>query len=105
VSIGELWVEMDMMDSISCRGTSARNVPRSTHRERMSVPLFPTTGKHTSHPDKGALLDDTPGPSNTPSRGRRRGRGKYSVKNKAAQILSAAPGDISLRMRRSFVDR
>jgi hypothetical protein len=101
VSIGELWVEMDMMDAISHRGTSTRNIPRSAHHERRSVPLVLTTGECTSHIDKGALLEDTPRPSNTLSRG----HGKYSTKNKATQILSAAPGAISPRMRRSFVDR
>jgi hypothetical protein len=67
VSIGELWAKMDMMDALSRGGTSARDVPRSAHHERRSVPLVPRTGEHTSHTDKGALLDDTPGPSNAPS--------------------------------------
>jgi hypothetical protein len=31
VSIGELWVAMDMMDEISHGGTSAENVPRNAH--------------------------------------------------------------------------
>jgi hypothetical protein len=101
VSIGELWAEMDTMDAISHGGTSTGNVPRSAHRERRSLLLVPTTGEWTSRTDKGALLDDTLGPSNVPSRG----RGKYSTKNEAAQILSAAPGAISSHMRRSFVDR
>jgi hypothetical protein len=30
VSIRELWAEMDMMDALSCGGSSVRNVPRST---------------------------------------------------------------------------
>jgi hypothetical protein len=34
-----------------------------------------------------------------------KGHGKGSVKKKASQILSTAPGAISPRMRRSFVDR
>jgi hypothetical protein len=34
-----------------------------------------------------------------------KGHGKGSVKKKASQILSAAAGAISPRMRRSFVDR
>jgi hypothetical protein len=33
-----------------------------------------------------------------------KGRGKGSAKKKASQILSATPGVISPRMRRSFVD-
>jgi hypothetical protein len=103
VSIGELWAEMDMMDALSRGGSSTKNVPRSVHHERWSIPLVLTTGECTSLTDKGALLDDTPGPSNAQSRGCGRGHGKYSVKNKATQILFAAPGAISPRMRRSFV--
>jgi hypothetical protein len=105
VSIGELWAEMDMMDAISCGGTSTGNVPRNAHHEQRSMLLVETTGKHTSHADKGALLYDTPRPSNAQPQGRGRGRGKYSTKNKATQILSAAPRAISPRMQRSFVDR
>jgi hypothetical protein len=98
VSIGELWDEMNMMDAISRRGTFARNVPRHTHHEWRSVPLVKMTEERTSHTNKGALLDDTPRPSNSQPQGRGRGHGKYSTKNKAAQILSAAPGAISPRM-------
>jgi hypothetical protein len=87
VSIRELCAEMDMMDAISHGGTSVGNVPRCTHREWRSLPSVKTTGECTSHTDKGALLDDTPRPSNAQPRG----RGRCSTKNKAAQILSAAP--------------
>jgi hypothetical protein len=69
VSIRELWAEMDMIDALSHGGSSTENVPRSVHHERWSVPLVLTTGKCTSLTDKGALLDDTPGPTNAPSRG------------------------------------
>jgi hypothetical protein len=62
VSIRELWAEMDMMDAISCGGTSTGNVPRNAHCERRSIPLILTTGERTSHTDKGALLDNTPRP-------------------------------------------
>jgi hypothetical protein len=105
VSIGELWDEMDMMDAISHRGTSTGNVPRSAHCERRSVPLVKTIRECTSCTDTGALLDDTPGPSNAQPRGCGRGHGKYFTKNNATQILSATPRAISLRMRRLFVDR
>jgi hypothetical protein len=57
--------------------------------------------KRASFMNKMALMGDAPRPSSGPPRGRGRG----SVRNKAAQILSAAPGAISPRMRRSFVDR
>jgi hypothetical protein len=67
VSIGEMWAEMDMMDALSCGGSSAGNVPRSVHHEWRSMPLVPTTSERTSHTVKGALSNDTPGPSNAPS--------------------------------------
>jgi hypothetical protein len=94
VSIEELWAEMDMMEAISCGGTSNGNVPRNMHHEHRSLPSVETTGECTSHTDKGALLNDTHGPSNAQPRG----RGRYSVKNKAAQILSVTLGAISPRM-------
>jgi hypothetical protein len=83
VSIGELWAEMDMVDAISHGGTSAVNIPRNVHHKRRSMPLVKITGERTSHTDMGALLDDTPGPTNALPRGRKSGRGKYSMKNKA----------------------
>jgi hypothetical protein len=87
VSIGELWAEMDVMDEISHGGNSAGNVSRNAHHERRSLPLVEKTGERASCTDKGALLNDTPGPSNTQPRG----RGRCSAKNKVVQILSAAP--------------
>jgi hypothetical protein len=94
VSIGELWVEMDMMDEISRGGNSAENVPRNAHHKRRSLPSIEKTGEHASHTDKGTLLNGTPGPSNAQPRG----CGRCSVEDKAAWILSAAPGAISLCM-------
>jgi hypothetical protein len=105
VSIGELWAKIDMMDAI-CQGcTSTGNVPWNTYHERRSMPLVEMTEECTGRTDKGDLLDDAPGPSNARPRSRGRGRRKYSMKNKDAQILSAAPRAISPRMRKSFVDR
>jgi hypothetical protein len=83
MSIGELWAEMDILDAISHGDTSTGNVPRNVLREWRSLPSVKTTGERTSHMDKGALLDDTPGPSNAQPRGHKRGRGRYSTKNKA----------------------
>jgi hypothetical protein len=94
VNTEELWDEMDMMDEISHGGTSVGNIPRNTHRERRSLPSVEKTGECAGRVDKGALLNDTPGPSNTQPRG----SGKDSVKKKAAQILSAALGAISPRL-------
>jgi hypothetical protein len=64
VSVGEFWAEMDMMDEISHGGTSARNVPRNVHHEWRSLPSVEKTGERASHTDKGALLNNTSGPSN-----------------------------------------
>jgi hypothetical protein len=50
---------------------------------------------------KGALLNDAPRPSNVLPKGCWKG----SVKKKAVQIFSGAPGAISPRIWRSFVDR
>jgi hypothetical protein len=63
VSIRELWAKMDMMDEISRGGTSARNVPRNAHREWRSLPSVEATGERAIRTYKGALLEDTPGPS------------------------------------------
>jgi hypothetical protein len=64
VSIGELWAEMDMMDEISHGGTSVENVPRNLHHERRCLSSIEKTGERASRTDKGALLNDTLGPSN-----------------------------------------
>jgi hypothetical protein len=61
--------------------------------------------EHASRTDKGALLDDAPGPSNAQPWGYGRGHERYSMKNKAVKILFAAPRAISPHMHRSFVDR
>jgi hypothetical protein len=57
--------------------------------------------EHVSCKGKKALVSDAPGSSSTPPRNHRRG----FAKNKAAWIMSAAPGAIFPCMRRSFVDR
>jgi hypothetical protein len=64
VSIRELWAEMDMMDEISHGGTSIGNVPRNLHHERRCLSSIEKTGERASRTDKGALLNDTLGPSN-----------------------------------------
>jgi hypothetical protein len=86
VSIEALWAEMDMLDETNHRGSSAMNIPWNAHRERRSLLSVEKNGECASHTDKGALLNDIPGPSNAQPRGRGRG----FTKNKAAQIWSAA---------------
>jgi hypothetical protein len=105
VSIRELWAEMDMMDEISHGGNSTGKVPRNVHRGRRSLPLVEKTDERACCMDKGALLNDTPRPSNAQPRGHGRGHGRCSAKNKVTRILSAVPRAISPCMRRSFVDR
>jgi hypothetical protein len=58
-------------------------------------------GRRSKREGKKALLKDIPRTSNIKSKS----RGGSSVKKEATRILSAAPGAIYLRMRRSFVDR
>jgi hypothetical protein len=101
VSIRELWPDIDKLDEISRRGASAGNAPRGMLREEKSLPLVKKTDEHASRRSKRALLDHAPRPPRTLPRCHR----GNSVKNKATRILSAAPGAISPRMRRSFVDR
>jgi hypothetical protein len=58
--------------------------------------------KHgAAHATGRASLVDALGPSSAPPRGYSGG----SVRSKATQILSDAPGAVSSHMRRSFVDR
>jgi hypothetical protein len=63
VTIGKLGAEMDMMDEISHGGTSTGNVPRNMHREWRSLLSVEMAGERASRTEKGALLDDNPGPS------------------------------------------
>jgi hypothetical protein len=67
----------------------------------MSTTTVEKAGKCYRHEGKKALLKDVPGTSNVKSKS----RGGSSAKKEAARFLSAAPEAISLRMRRSFVDR
>jgi hypothetical protein len=99
-SIGELWPDIDKLDEINQEATFVGDLLGGTLHERSSSLSVARVNECVSPANKRALMDDAPKPSSAPPRGRGRG----SVRNKAAQILSAAPGAISPRMWRSFVD-
>jgi hypothetical protein len=101
MSIAELWPDIDKLDEINHGGVSAINIPEVMLREKKSWTSVEKTNKPARCRGKGALLNDAPGPSNILPKG----RGKSSMKRKAAQILFGAPGAISPRMRRLFADR
>jgi hypothetical protein len=100
-SIGELWSDIDKSDEISCGGAFAGGLLGGVLREWSSLSLISRVSECAVSMNGRALVGDAPGSSSTPPKG----RGKGSVKNRASQILSAAPGSISPHMRRSFVDR
>jgi hypothetical protein len=88
VSIEALWAKMDMLDETNRGGSFAVNIPWNAHHGRRSLPSVEKIGERASRTDKGGLLNNIPGPSNTQPRGHGRG----FTKNKATQIWSAAPG-------------
>jgi hypothetical protein len=100
-SIGELWHDIDKLDEINHGATFIGDLPRGMLHERNSLPSVAKVNERVSHANKRALMDDAPGSSSSPPRGRGRG----STRKKAARILSTAPGAISACMWRSFVDR
>jgi hypothetical protein len=100
MSIGELWPDIDKLDEIHHGGVSAVNIPEVVLREKKSRESVEKTNKHARRRGKGALLNNAPRPSNVLAKGHEKG----SVKKKATHILSGAPGAISPRMRRSFVN-
>jgi hypothetical protein len=100
-SIRELWPDIDKLDEINCEAPFVGDLLGGALHERSSSSSVARVNECASPRNKRALMDDAPGPSSTLPRGHGRG----SSTNKAMQILSAAPGAISPRMRRSFVDR
>jgi hypothetical protein len=79
------------------------DLPGGTLHERSSSLSVVRVNESASPTNKRTLMDDAPGPSSAPPRGR--GHGRASARKKAAQILAAAPEAISPHMQRSFVDR
>jgi hypothetical protein len=96
----ELWPDIDKLYEINCEGASMVSLPGGALRHQSSLPSVVRINKKVKPATKRALVDDALGSSSAPPRGRGRG----STRNKAAWILSATPGAISPRMRRSFVD-
>jgi hypothetical protein len=72
----------------------------SVHGRRL-IASTEKAGRWSRCEGKNALLMDVPGTPNVKSKGRR----GSSTKREATLILSAAPGAVSPRMRRSFVER
>jgi hypothetical protein len=107
VSIGELWPDIDKLDEINSGGASVKSIPGNVPHNQSSLPSVVRTNENVRLAAKRVMVDDVPGPSTAPPRGRGRG----SAKNKATWILSAAPelfhltcgghvliGDIHLRL-------
>jgi hypothetical protein len=94
VSIGELWLDIDKLDEVSRGGASAVDIPEVAPHEAESQASIDKTDKHARRKGKRALLNNALGPSVALPKS----HGKGFAKRKAAQILSAAPGAISLCM-------
>jgi hypothetical protein len=100
-SIGELWPDINKLDTATQEGASAQSYQGNS-------PLRPSSGWSNRGMEGGAMhatrltsLDDAPGPTSALPNG----YGGGSARSKAARILSGAPRAVSPRMRRSSVDR
>jgi hypothetical protein len=100
-SIGELWPDIDKLHEMHREDTSVVCTHDVSLHGTKSIASTNKDDRHSMPSGNKALLNDAPGPSNIKSKG----HGSSFAKRKATQILSAAPGSISPRMRRSFVDR
>jgi hypothetical protein len=100
-SIGELRPDIDNLDDPPCEDTSVVRVRDASIRGKRSAVSIKNTSKRSRWEGNKGSLTDVVGTSSIRSRNFEGG----SVRRDAAQILSAAPGAISPRMRRSFVDR
>jgi hypothetical protein len=99
LSVEELWPDIDKLDEIQHEDASIVH-SRDVAGCRNSMASAEKSDKHSQRSGKKVSLNDAPGLPDIKSKA----RGKGSAKKKAAQILSA-PGTISPRMRRSFIDR
>jgi hypothetical protein len=100
-SIGELWLDINKLDDPPCEDTSvvhARNA--LIHRKRSAASIGNISKCSRCDGNKDSLAD-VAGMSSIRTKQRKGG----STRREAAWILSDAPGAISPRMRRSFVDR
>jgi hypothetical protein len=101
LSIGELWPDIDKLDEIGHEDASVVHTHDVSVHGRKSIASAKKVGRCSRCKGNKVLLKDAPMPSNIKSKDRR----SFSTKREAGLILSAAPGTISLHMRRSFVDR
>jgi hypothetical protein len=99
VIIVDLWPNINSLCDAEFEGAFV--MATCGHSEASTLHLQLGTGGLRRSALINALLDRPPGPSSAPSNG----YGGGSAKKKAAHILSEAPGDISPRMKRSFVER
>jgi hypothetical protein len=100
-SIGELWPDIDKLDDSSCEDTSVvRARDASIHGKRLAASNGNTSKCSRREGNKDSLTN-VAGMSSIRSRNHEGG----STRRDVARILSAAPGAISLCMRRSFIDR
>jgi hypothetical protein len=100
-SIGELWPDIDKLDKMSCEDTFVVHVRDASVCGKWLAASIENAGKWSRREGKEDSLTDIAGMSSIRSK---RCRG-ISTRREAARILSAAPNAISLRMRRTFVDR
>jgi hypothetical protein len=98
-----LWPDIDKLDEVNHGATFMGDLLGGTLHERSSSRSIARVNERASPANKRTLMDNALGLSSTLPRGH--GRGRYSMRKKAAQILAAAPRAISPHMRRSFVDR
>jgi hypothetical protein len=101
-SIGELWPDINKLDEINHGGNSVESLLGGVLHGQSSLPSVVRTNKNAKPAAKRVMVDDAPRPLTTLPGG---GCGQGSARNNVAWILSVAPGAISPRMRRPFVDR
>jgi hypothetical protein len=99
-SIGELWPDVDKLDNSSREDTSIVRARNALIHGKRSAAAIENTGKCSRREGNRGSLPDAGGTSDFRSKRLESG----SARREAARILSAAPGAISSRMRRSFVD-
>jgi hypothetical protein len=100
-SIRELWPDIDKLDEIQREDTSVVHTHDVSVHGRRSTVSAEKASRRSRREGRKALLKDVPGMSNVKSKG----HGGSFAKREAVLILSVAPGAVSPRMRRSFVER
>jgi hypothetical protein len=100
-SIGELWPDIDKLDDPPCKDSSIVHARNALIREKRLAVSIGNTSKCSRHEGDKDSLTDVAGTSNIRSKRHKGGSARRDV----VWILFAAPGAISPRMQRSFVDR